>query len=151
MKNNSLLLSVLIVVMVGFSGCIAGNTKVSQEDLAKQWEKIAKEDLQKLFCNTTMSGFERVHWKVFWSSDCQTGKLEVGPYGEYKTEYRTVEILDDKYCVTAEGNKPKKCYTLYEKDGEYLDINASGKQSPVNIKVGIPEKMQKELDEHMPK
>ncbi len=143
MKKNSLIAGILFVSLSGLTGCVTG--KVSQEDLAQQWHKLSNESLRKTFCNTTTSGFGKAEWKVFWSSDCHTGKLEVGPNGEYKTQYRTVEILDDKYCITAEKSEKKNCYSLFERDGKYLDINAAGKQSMISIKDGIPEKKQLEL------
>jgi len=93
-----------------------------------------------------MSGFDKAAWKVFWSSDCRNGKLEVGPFGEYKIQYRTVEVLNDTYCTTPDGSSKSNCYSLYEKDGKYLDIKTTGKQNTVKITDGIPEKIQKELD-----
>lgn len=88
-KKRNLLVCSLAIITLGLSGCVAG--KVSQDDLAKQWHKLSGEGLQKTFCNKTMSGSAaQAKWKVFWSSDCRHGKLEVGPFGEYKTQYRTV-------------------------------------------------------------
>ena len=55
-------------------------------------------------------------------------------------------MLNDTYCTTPDGTNEKNCYSLYEKDGKYLDIKTTGKQDTINITDGIPEKIQKELD-----
>lgn len=144
MKKSKLLVCTLVIAVFGLSGCIAG--KVSQEDLSRQWHKLTGEELQRMFCNKTVSGFGQAAWKVFWSSDCRTGKLEVGPSGKYKTEFRTVEILNDKYCTTPDGSNKSNCYSIYEKDGKYLDIKTTGSQDTIDIKDGIPEEIQLELN-----
>ena len=144
MKTKNLLVGTSMIALLALSGCIAG--KVSQEDLSTQWKKLSGKNLQETFCNKTMSGFGQAEWKVFWSSDCRTGYLEVGPSGKYKTEYRTVKVLNDKYCTTPDGSDKSNCYSLYEKDGKYLDIKTTGEQDTINIKDGIPERIQKKLD-----
>jgi len=137
--------TVLLCLMISIGGCVAG-LNVSQEDLDKKWHKLSGSELQSMFCNKTMSGSGRATWKSYWSSDCKTGRLMVGRDGMYKDEYRTVEVNNDQYCVTAAGDTDKKCYQLYEKDGKYLDIDKFGKQDSVTITDGIPSNIQESLD-----
>ena len=146
MKGSNIVVTVLLCFAFGLGGCVAG-LNVSQEDLDKQWHKLSGAELQSMFCNKTMSGIGQASWKVFWSSDCKTGRLMVGPGGKYKDEYRTVEIDNDQYCVTTAGERDKKCYLLYEKDGKYLDINKLGKQDSVTITEGVPSNIQESLDQ----
>lgn len=150
MTTKNLLVGTSMIALLALSGCIAG--KVSQEDLSTQWQKLSGKNLQETFCNKTMSGFgDRAEWTAFWSSDCQTGYLEVGPSGKYFTEYRTVEVLNDKYCITPDESDKSNCYSLYQKDGKYLDIKTTGEQDTIKIKDGIPKRIQKKFDSFISK
>lgn len=146
MKRKKLMVGALVVTMLGVSGCAADKKTVIQNALADQWRIATNTEVQKLFCNTTASGYTRnANWIVYWSSDCRTGKLEVGPSGEYKTAYRTVEIKGNDACITNVGEE-EKCYSYLEKNGIYKYVRPDGTSKEYNIKKGIPEAMQKELD-----